>query len=123
VFDDCGDDKDTDRFRNRIFRSDLNDAWPLCVGYGEDASEIEIVGEQDEVVIAGKMHDRSIGRFRIAECRPVLRLNCLTCKVLNPDWAETHVDENLHFDEIGTSNSSDLHAAYASASLMSSASR
>jgi hypothetical protein len=44
-------------------------------------------------------------------------------EVLDPGRREIHIDENLHFVEIGTSNSSERQAAYASASVMSSGSR
>lgn len=53
----------------------------------------------------------------------MLSVDAGSTEVLNPSRAEIHVDHYLHDEEIGTSNSSDRHAAYASASEISSGSR
>jgi hypothetical protein len=53
----------------------------------------------------------------------VLRLNRVVRKKRYPHRREVHVDQEFHFGEIGTSNSSERQAAYASASPMSSSSR
>ena len=53
----------------------------------------------------------------------MLRLNAASIQILNPSRAEVHIDRYLHEDEIGTSNSSERHAAYASASETSFGSR
>jgi hypothetical protein len=113
----------TDGGGYRILCSNLNDAWTLCMRDSENIAEVQIMREDYESVLASVRHDQSIWCAWITDGRPMLRLDASGSEVLNPQGAEIHVDHNLHDDEMGTSNSSDRHAAYARASEMSSDSR
>jgi len=93
------------------------------MSHREYVSEIEIVRKDDKSMPECITHDDLVYGIVITEVRPVLRLDRVVRKKRYPPRREIHVDQKFHFGEIGTSNSSERQAAYASASLMSSASR
>lgn len=105
----------------RILRSHLDDTRTARVRRSQDVAEIEIVRENDEAVFARKIHDVRIAGCGVSEIDPMLRLNAVLSKERRPLRAEIHVDQKSHF-AIGTSNSSERHAAYANASKRSASS-
>jgi hypothetical protein len=68
------------------------------------------------------IHDYRVGRLRIAEIDPMVRVEASQRQEADPLRSQIHVNQELHFAS-GTSNSSERHAAYAKASETSSDSR
>ena len=87
------------------------------------SAKVKIVREYHKPVRPSEVHNFGIKRLRITDIGPVGALNIVRREELHPGGGEIHVDDNLHFEESWTSNSSARHAAYASASVMSSFSR
>ena len=56
-------------------------------------------------------HDRLVERLVVTKVRPMLCLDPVAGKERYPHRREVHVDQEFHFGEIGTSNSSERHAA------------
>lgn len=81
------------------------------MSYGKDASEIEIMRKDDKLMLECVSHDDLVERRMISNVRPMLGLNCVVRKKRYPRGREVHVDQEFHFGEIGTSNSSERHAA------------
>lgn len=52
----------------------LNDARATRIRGSQDVAEIKVVREDDESMFACKPHDRCVGRFRIAEVDPMVRV-------------------------------------------------
>lgn len=123
IVTDRRNDQLSDNFRNWILGSDLNHAWSAGMSHGKNASEIKVVRKDNKLMLEGITHDGLVERLMITEVGPVLCLNPVVRKKRYPLRREVHVDQELHFGEMGTSNSSERHAAYASASPMSSFSR
>ena len=81
------------------------------MSYGQDASEIKVMRKDDELMLERVSHDDLVESRVITKVGPVLRLNRVVRKKRYPRRREVHVDEEFHFGEIGTSNSSERHAA------------
>lgn len=108
---------------NWIFNPSLNDTGSSSMCYRENVAKVKIVGEHEEPLFSGEGHDFRIESFWIADLGPMNALHLTSGEELDPFGSQVHVDQDFHFDESGTSNSSARHAAYASASVMSSFSR
>ena len=96
---------------NGIFNSCLNHARTESVRDGQNVPKVKIVREYDEGIRPSEIHDFRIVSFRITDLRPVHTLDVMLGKILHPCGREIHVDEYLHLDESGTSNSSERQAA------------
>jgi hypothetical protein len=107
----CGHDEVAYNFRQGILSAHLNYAWPKRVRDRKDYPEVEIMCEHHETVFTCIGHDLSVFCSRIADIRPMDGTETVRAKVLCPCWAEIHVDRDYHDDDMGTSNSSDRHAA------------
>ena len=101
----------SDDLRHGILRAHLNNTRATSMRDRENIAEVEIMREDDKTVISCVRQYLAISRSWIAENRPVLRLDTTCLEIFNPVGAEVHVDRESHDDEIGTSNSSDRHAA------------
>ena len=102
------------------------EVWNALLAAAENAHRVQravLAGRAGDVRAASKVHDGTIRCSWISHIGPMQRFNLLRGEVVEPRRTQTHINEDFHFEEMATSNSFDLHAAYASASLMSSASR
>jgi len=59
------------RGRKDVSNTDLNHAWALSLGGGEDRPEVKIVRENHVSVVDSPVHDRPIGCARISCLGPV----------------------------------------------------
>ena len=106
-----GNDSLSDDRGNRVFNARLDDTWTEGMSDGEDVSEVKIVSEYNHAGLPRIVHDHGIVSSRISNDRPVHGLDRPSGKIINPIRGEVHVEEDLHFDESGTSNSSERQAA------------
>ena len=81
------------------------------MSHGKDASEIKVMRKDDELMFERIRHDDLVECGVITKVGPVLCLNRVVRKKRYPRRREVHVDQKSHFGAIGTSNSSERHAA------------
>ena len=99
------------RVREQILSTELDDARPSDGARGEDCREVQIVGDQDELVLVRSREDLDVRRGCSTDCGPVDSLEPVARQPLDPAWRQVHVHEQLHGWRSGTSISSARQAA------------
>ncbi len=111
MFSDDGDDCRSDDGGNWVFDSRLNHAGSSSLCDRENAPKVEIVRKHDHGILARERHELRIQCFRISERGPVNAVYLVSGEEFDPRWREVDVNEDLHLEESGTSNSSERQAA------------
>lgn len=65
------DQRGSNRFRRRVARSDLDDAWLIAICRCQYGSKVEILRQNDEVVRPGITHDDRVGRIDSSNIGPM----------------------------------------------------
>ena len=120
---DCPDDGSGRLGGQEVLFTNLNDARSCCVGVCEDGGEVQIMGHQDPIVFSSPAQDGQVRCPLVADLRPVQDIVPVLGNHGRQVRRQVHVEEWIHGSASGTSCSSARHAAYASASRMSSGSR
>jgi hypothetical protein len=108
-------DNSSNRGWKNVLCSNLQDAWAAPFARREEHPEIEIVGENHKSVRSRVVENLRVwGRWR-TDGGPVSRFNSTLDKKPDLEWAQIHVDQDLHVTGRGSSISSTRQAAYANA--------
>src|SRR6266545_2897997 len=95
----------------QVLSSDLHDAWRGSSASSEDCREVEIVGNEDEIVPMRVRQDLGVGGGRSTHGRPMDSLEPVLRQPTDPAWREVHVHDQFHGRRSGTSTSSARQAA------------
>ena len=116
-------DEVADGFRRSVLGPHLDDAGTNGARVREQGSEIEVVGEDDEVVLQRVGEDCRVRCVNGADLASMDRIDSGVLQPANPARSQVHVDEQFHDAVRGSSCSSERQAAYARAARMSSSSK
>ena len=101
--------------RRDAMRPEQHDARPAATAKGQQAAEVEIMGQEDEPAPSRSLEHLRVGSRAVTDRAPMPRLDTRMLLRLDPARRQVHVDENPQLEPIATSCSSLRHAAYASA--------
>ena len=79
-----GENKRSDAWWENVLGSNLNDARTCGARQGEKAGKVEVVGEDDEAILASPSQNLGIACSLITDPGPVGSLEAVSGKVLRP---------------------------------------